>query len=165
MIRRLNLSTALLAIAFVMVGCGGGDAGSGDSHSSGNHGGDGSAMDFGAPADSEGTHRTIEVEALDSLEFDPNSVEVESGEVVTFVITNTGSIDHEFVLGDETFQAEHADAMAEGDMDHGGGMAVEIEPGETKRITWRFSSAGTILYGCHEPGHYEGGMVGSIEVA
>jgi uncharacterized cupredoxin-like copper-binding protein len=49
-------------------------------------------------------------------------------------------------------------------MNHGGGMALEIGPGETKEITWQFSTTGGVLYGCHEPGHYEGGMVGKIEV-
>jgi uncharacterized cupredoxin-like copper-binding protein len=39
-----------------------------------------------------------------------------------------------------------------------------VAPGETEEITWTFTDAGGTLYGCHEPGHYEGGMVGSIEV-
>ncbi len=40
--------------------------------------------------------------------------------------------------------------------------AVEVGPGETKELTWTFTTAGTTLYGCHEPGHYASGMRGSI---
>jgi hypothetical protein len=45
------------------------------------------------------------------------------------------------------------------------GNAVTVPPGKTKALTWRFDNVGEVLFGCHEPGHYEGGMVGSIEVS
>jgi uncharacterized cupredoxin-like copper-binding protein len=122
-------------------------------------------MDFGAPADPDDADRTIEIEALDAPKFDPDSLEVDAGDVVTFVVTNAGNNDHEFVLGDEEFQAAHGEAMGAGRMHHGGGMAIVIEPGDTEELTWQFSTRGEVLYGCHEPGHYEGGMVGTIEVS
>jgi uncharacterized cupredoxin-like copper-binding protein len=84
---------------------------------------------------------------------------------VTFVVRNVGDIDHEFVLGDDAYQDMH-----EGDMEESGhpmdGMrnAIVVEPGESAELTWSFDEAGEVLYGCHEPGHYEGGMVGKIEV-
>lgn len=160
---RLRLFVVVTAVT-VLAACGGEDASSSDTHSSGMHGTNGSMMDFGSPGDPADANRSIEIEAQDSLQFDPDSVEVESGEVVTFVVTNSGSNDHEFVLGDEAFQAEHEAPMDEGDVHHGGGMAIEIAPGETSEITWEFPTSGTILYGCHEPGHYDGGMVGTVVV-
>jgi len=30
---------------------------------------------------------------------------------------------------------------------------IGLKPGETKSLTWRFTEAGEVLYGCHEPGH------------
>lgn len=84
--------------------------------------------------------------------------------MITFVVTNSGKNDHEFVLGDEEFQAVHGEAMNAGDMEHGGGMAIEIGSGEAREITWRFGEPGEVLFGCHEADHYEGGMVGTIEV-
>lgn len=36
---------------------------------------------------------------------------VPAGVPVTFVVTNTGSMDHEFYLGDEGAQAEHETKM------------------------------------------------------
>ena len=135
---------------------------------------DGRGMDmdemfaFGEPADAEEADRQIEVDTLDSFRFEPDAVDVEHGETITFVVTNKGEVDHEFVLGDEAFQEHHAAEMAEGEMDmeH---MAepntLVVEPGQTEELTWSFSEQGEVLYGCHEPGHYEAGMVGKITVA
>lgn len=86
------------------------------------------------------------------------------GDTVTFVVRNDGNTAHEFVLGDEAYQEQHADEMHGDDMATSEG-AVEVAPGETKRLTWRFTQEGEVLYGCHEPGHYEGGMVGNIRVS
>ncbi|MGH2661134.1 MAG: cupredoxin domain-containing protein, partial [Actinomycetota bacterium] len=61
--------------------------------------------------------RTVAVSALDSLRFEPAEIRVQSGEMVRFVVTNEGSGEHEFVLGDEATQMEH-----EGEMGMGGSM-------------------------------------------
>ncbi|MGH2688341.1 MAG: cupredoxin domain-containing protein, partial [Actinomycetota bacterium] len=87
------------------------------------------------------------------------------GETVTFSVTNPGQALHEFTLGDQPFQEEH-----ESDMTRGSAMttdtpySVVVRPGETKTLTWRFTAKGKLLYGCHQTGHYRGGMVGSITV-
>jgi uncharacterized cupredoxin-like copper-binding protein len=41
---------------------------------------------------------------------------------------------------------------------------LEVAPGETGELGWRFTRAGTFHYGCLEPGHFEAGMVGRIIV-
>jgi uncharacterized cupredoxin-like copper-binding protein len=86
--------------------------------------------------------------ATDELRFDPASITVSAGEVVTFVIRNGGKIDHEFVLGDADYQEAHEQDMAEGDH-HMSGMenAVVVGPDETAELTWRFEHAGEVLYG------------------
>ena len=56
---------------------------------------------FGEPADASEADRTIEVTVDNDLAFEPAEFEVAAGEVVTFRITNTGDVEHEFVLGDE----------------------------------------------------------------
>lgn len=38
------------------------------------------------------------------------------------------------------------------------------QPGETQEVTVTFDRAGTILYGCHVPGHYAAGMVGTLDL-
>ena len=124
---------------------------------------------FGEPADASEADRTIEVTVDNDLAFEPAEFEVAAGEVVTFRITNTGDVEHEFVLGDEQAQQQMADEMAEGGDDHGetGKMsnAVSIHPGEEAELTWRFpDQATTVLVGCHVPGHYEAGMRGTVTV-
>lgn len=109
--------------------------------------------------------RTIQIRAFDSLKFEPAKITVAVGDKVRFVVTNAGHTDHDFFVGDEQDQLEHEGAMEHGMEHEGGGMAaLEVGPGETKEATVTFDQAGTILYGCHEPGHYDGGMVGTITV-
>ena len=160
----------LLALAAVVpllaVACGGDHAahtGSGDDRQAGtmDHGG----TVPGAAADPADASRKILVEASDELLFEPSSIDIDAGDVVTFVVRNEGKMVHEFVLGDEAYQDEHKAAMQHGE----GHMselnnAVDVAPSETVKLTWRFNESGTVLYGCHEPGHYEGGMVGTITV-
>lgn len=123
---------------------------------------------FGEPADASEADRTIEVAVDNELAFDPAEFEVAAGEVVTFLISNIGDIEHEFVLGDEQAQQQMADEMAEDDgHGHSGEMsnAVTIHPGEEAELTWRFpDEATTVLVGCHVPGHYEAGMRGTVTV-
>jgi uncharacterized cupredoxin-like copper-binding protein len=40
-----------------------------------------------------------------------------------------------------------------------------VEPGEEGEITYTFGSAGELMIGCHEPGHYEAGMNVAVNVA
>lgn len=127
------------------------------------------AVNFGEAGDPADADRTIEIEMLDSLQFEPETVDVQAGETITFALTNSGKIVHEFLIGDEQYQEEHAEEMAEmnggtvGHEDRPNG--IEVEPGETGELTWTFTEEGELLYGCHEPGHYQGGMVGTINVS
>ncbi len=123
-------------------------------------GGDGAGGDDGV----------IEISMFDDLRFEPNSVTVTAGEPVTFRVTNEGQVVHEIVIGPEHVQMAHAEAAAEGEMEHGemdveGQLAaLEVEPGDTDEVTVTFEEAGEMPFGCHEPGHYEGGMFGTVTV-
>jgi uncharacterized cupredoxin-like copper-binding protein len=110
--------------------------------------------------------RTIEVQALDELAFDPETIEVSVGETVRFVVTNTGQNDHEFVVGDAAVQEMAEQQAMEGMHGHGGAStSLTLEPGQTREATVTFEGPGELLYGCHVNGHYEGGMVGTISIA
>ena len=126
---------------------------------------------FGEPADAADADRVIEIDANDDFTFGPAEIAVTAGETITFVITNTGNLPHDFTLGDETTQDAHEAEMAEmagmaADemMGHDDANAVVIAAGETKELTWHFSEAGTIVMGCHQVGHYAAGMKGTIQV-
>ena len=109
--------------------------------------------------------RTVEIKALDTNRFEPSSLTVKAGEKIRFVVTNTGKAAHEFVVGDEDVQMAHEDQS--GEMDHMQAealAALELAAGATKEATLTFDQPGKVLFGCHEPGHYTAGMVGTITV-
>ena len=124
-------------------------------------------FEFGDPMEAEDASRVIEISAEDDFTFDPAGVTVTAGETVTFRVTNVGAIPHDFVLGDSHMQDEHEAEMAEmsGDMAmHDEPNAFVLEPGETKEMTWHMTESGEILFGCHQPGHYQAGMKGTVTI-
>ncbi|MBM3945354.1 MAG: hypothetical protein FJ317_07705, partial [SAR202 cluster bacterium] len=123
------------------------------------------ASDVGGPASANEAARVVEVDAFE-VAFRPSRVSVAAGETVTFVVTNTGRTVHEFTIGDAAMQQEHAEMTTHmsGAMPHDLPNSISLQPGEAKRITWRFGNAGTLEFACHVPGHYEAGMRGQITV-
>lgn len=108
----------------------------------------------------------IEVSLGDDLRMDPSVMSVAVGVPVTFVVTNTGSVDHEFFLGSEESQAEHEKEMAGmGGMSHDEPMGIGLKPGVTKELTVTFDQVGTLVAGCHVNGHYLAGMKATINVS
>lgn len=164
---RMRVLTAVW-ILVLLAGCGGGggEGGASDEHAHSHEHGEDEAQGFafGAPGEASAATRTIEVVADDPYRFEPEDLEVESGETVTFVVTNEGEREHEFVLGDEEYQESHGAEMASGGMHHEGN-AVTVAPGATEELTWTFPAEGEVLYGCHVAGHYDAGMVGAIRVS
>lgn len=158
----MKLRIAVVALLAVVLGaCGGGKTATDEDVGAG-------STDYGQPGDPAKAARTVEVKALDTLRYDPASIDVRPGETVTFKVTNVSKTAHEFDLGDVAFQAKHEKEMRA--MPAGMNMgdepaAIELQPGETKTLTWTFSKAGSLLYACHEVGHYDSGMKGDIKVA
>jgi uncharacterized cupredoxin-like copper-binding protein len=70
--------------------------------------------------------RDIAISMDDTLRFDPAEITVGAGEVVRFVLTNTGAATHDFLIGDLETQEEHGAEMAAG-MIHGHGACPESE--------------------------------------
>jgi len=106
----------------------------------------------------------IDVSLTDALRIEPPSMTVPAGVPVTFVVTNTGSIEHEFYLGDDKAQAEFEAEMQAGAMRHDQPEGISVAPGETKELTYTFAEPGETLAGCHVIGHYGGGMKATITV-
>jgi uncharacterized cupredoxin-like copper-binding protein len=172
---KMRVMAAVLMLGIVSVACGDDDGASSGASASAtdggmdmdDHGGDGGEFAFGEPGDPADADRVIEVTTSDDLQFDPSLVSVEMGETIEFQVSNPGTVAHEFVIGDEPFQEAHEDEMAEmeGDMLPPDEVyAIGLEPGETRSIAWTFSADGVVEYGCHVPGHYDAGMVGTVTV-
>ena len=109
--------------------------------------------------------RTVEVQMRD-IAFAPTAVDVRASEKVRFVFTNTGQVTHDAFLGDAAAQEEHEREMRGGHADYGkGSKAVTLTPGKKGQLTYTFDRPGQLLLGCHQPGHYTGGMKATITIA
>ena len=127
------------------------------------------AMSCASPetTDAEAEGRTVVVYMRDN-HFEPNELQVESDETINFRFVNTGKVRHDAFIGDEEAQAEHERAARQSG-EHGGHTAdatdaVLVDPGKTGSLTYTFEEKGETLIGCHEPGHYEAGMVATVDV-
>ena len=125
-------------------------------------GSDDGSTDAGAGA---GADRTVDVEMRD-IAYSPTSIDVRVGETVRFNFKNTGQVTHDAFIGDASAQDAHEKEMREGHGEHGKeANAVSVKPGKSASLTHTFDKAGQLLIGCHEPGHYTGGMRITVNVA
>ncbi|HEY3335068.1 MAG TPA: cupredoxin domain-containing protein [Candidatus Limnocylindrales bacterium] len=153
---RLVRLAPLAAIALVVTACSGGGASP--------------APASAAPAESaqaSAAATRIEVTLTDGLKIEPVAMTVPAGVPVTFVVTNSGTILHEFVLGDEAEQTAHEAEMAASggmSMPEDEEMAIGVEPGKTKELTVTFDEPGSVLAGCHVVGHYAAGMRADVTI-
>lgn len=106
--------------------------------------------------------RTIDVTMTDDA-YSPAALSVDRGQTVRFLFRNEGRVLHEALIGDAALQAQHDRPGASGHS-HSGLAAVDVEPGATGAVVYTFSGPGTILIGCHQPGHYAAGMRAVITV-
>lgn len=83
---------------------------------------------------------------------------------VHFVITNAGSVPHEFVITPRMMGGMPMDMKA---MHRMALLAIEedeLPAGATVEADFTFNRAGEYEFACHLPGHYEAGMVLPIVV-
>lgn len=120
---------------------------------------------FGREGDPKKARRTIRVDMADSMRFTPTQLSVKRGETVKFVVSNSGKVMHEMVIGSEAELRLHAEQMKKHPtMEHDEPYMAHVKPGAKEEITWTFTKAGTFMYGCLVPGHFEAGMKGAIKV-
>jgi uncharacterized cupredoxin-like copper-binding protein len=94
----------------------------------------------------------------DTLKFMPDTLPVAKGETIRFVLTNTGQVIHEFQVGPaDMVDADQVDGVLNVEKD-------EILAGHSYSLDYTFDGSGPYAFACHEPGHYEAGMKGTIEL-
>ena len=105
--------------------------------------------------------RTITID-MRFTHFLPAAFAVHRGETVRFKLVNEDPITHEFILGSQAVQDQHERGK---DEKHDGkpGQAT-LKPGETQFVSFTFGSTGSLIFGCHRPGHYAYGMHGTATV-
>jgi uncharacterized cupredoxin-like copper-binding protein len=106
--------------------------------------------------------RTIDVAMTDDA-YGPSAMAVATGQTVRFVFRNDGKVVHEALIGDAALQTQH-DAMTAMSR-HNGLSVIDVAPGATGELVYTFTRAGTVLIGCHQPGHYALGMRAVITVS
>jgi uncharacterized cupredoxin-like copper-binding protein len=132
----------------------------------GNHAGGHADSDaIGKPGKATNAKRTVKVEMLDTMRFNPQSITVKQGETIKFVVKNPGKVKHEMVLGTEKELKEHAEVMKKNpEMEHDDANQITVQPGKSGEIIWQFTKAGKVNFACLQPGHYDAGMAGTVTV-
>ena len=121
---------------------------------------------IGVPGDKAKVTRTLRIDMNDRMRFVPAGISVRSGETIRFIVHNSGRVKHEFVLGTEQYLKEHYEQMKKfPEMEHDEPNMVTLASGKTGEVVWRFTTAGKVDFACLQPGHYEAGMKGRIDVA
>lgn len=135
--KRLIFLSALTVLAMALVACGGGD---GD----------------GAPETA-----TLAFEGNDELRFVPASASVPAGSTVDVTLTNTGALEHTWVLVTADVDVNAADVEAQA---IGGASSGIVPGGESTIFSFEAPAVGTYQYVCTVPGHAAAGMVGTLTV-
>ncbi len=159
----------------------------GGAHGGSMHGDDAHSSPAGEPGKASEATRTVTVEMTDNR-YTPETLSVKQGETIRFVVENKGQLVHEFNIGTPAMHTAHQKEMMmmaehgalEADrinhdrmkMDMGGGRTMEhndpnsvlLEPGKKAEVVWKFTEAGKFEFACNVPGHYDAGMVGTLDV-
>jgi uncharacterized cupredoxin-like copper-binding protein len=176
-----SIHVSALAAAFALILSAGAFA-------AGQHaGGHGHGPDIGKPGKATEATRTVEIVMTDNR-YTPESISVKKGETVRFKVRNDGQIVHEFNIGTAAMHTAHQKEMAmmvehgvlgidkihheKMNVDMGGGHVMKhddpnsvlLEPGKSAELTWTFSTNAKLEFACNVPGHYDAGMMGTIEI-
>lgn len=142
--------------------------------------------EIGEPGAKSAVSRLYQIVLHDNY-FEPETIMVQAGETVRFVISNEGDFLHEFNIGTAAMHERHqaemltmfehgmieADkinhemmdmAMGSGSKAHDDPNSVLLEPGQTAEIVWTFPEEGELEFACNVPGHYQVGMVGDVDI-
>ncbi|SPH18254.1 hypothetical protein DEA8626_01786 [Defluviimonas aquaemixtae] len=154
----------------------------GGTHGDGHGHGSSHMTMIGAPGAPGDVDREIRVK-LGEMFFSPSSIEVERGETIRFIVTNTGEFVHEFNIATAEMHREHHEEMMKmmetgaleadrinhammmaGHMAHDDPNSVLLEPGKAAEVIWTFAGDARIEVSCNVPGHRESGMIAPIRI-
>ena len=152
-----NILIALPAVFLAMSAMAGGTHGGG-------HGHDDEAI--GKPGVAAQVARTVTVDMKDDMRFHASDIAAKQGETIRFIVKNFGQLKHEMVLGTAKDLKDHYEVMKKNpEMEHADANMVTVAPGKSGEIIWQFTKAGKVDFACLQPGHYDAGMKGMVNVA
>jgi uncharacterized cupredoxin-like copper-binding protein len=163
----------LLTIFFIALCASAGSAHQGEAHGASSepptdphHHEHADAALIGIPGKAGQATRTVKVDMTDAMRFNPATINVKAGETIRFLVKNSGQLKHEFVLGTEKELKDHYELMKKfPEMEHADPNQVTVPPGKTGEVVWQFTRAGKVDFACLQPGHYDAGMKGLVNVA
>lgn len=99
------------------------------------------------------------------FEFSPADWEVAAGETITIELTNDGSVEHEWVILQSGVTIASEAELPETEEELLANFVYwedEVEPGESKTLTFEAPAAGTYQVICAIEGHFDAGMEGEL---
>ena len=133
---------------------------------SGSHGGGHGEAAIGKPGVASKVTRTITIDMRDDMKFHTSVVDAKQGETIRFIAKNSGKVKHEMVLGTPKDLKQHAEEMKKNpEMEHAEPNMVTVAPGKTGEIIWQFTKTGKVDFACLQPGHFDAGMKGLVNVS
>ena len=132
----------------------------------GNHAGGHDDEAIGKPGVAAKVTRTVNIDMKDDMRFHASKFDVKQGETIRFIAKNSGQVKHEMVLGMAKDLKDHYEVMKKNpEMEHADANMVTVAPGKSGEIIWHFTKAGKVDFACLQPGHYDAGMKGLVNVA
>lgn len=111
--------------------------------------------------------RIIDI-TIDGYHFVPDHFAVHRGESVRFLVSNPDRIGHELFIGTIEEQAARRGTEATSPSDTSDvahfGYGIYLPALTDGEFDYVFSAESDLLIGCHIPGHWERGMVATIDV-
>jgi len=121
----------------------------------------------GGSAAAPGEPRIIDI-TIDGYHFVPDHFAVHRGESVRFLVSNPDRIGHELFIGTIEEQAARRGTEATSPSDTSDvahfGYGIYLPALTDGEFDYVFSAESDLLIGCHIPGHWERGMVATIDV-
>lgn len=129
-------------------------------------GGHGGVDEIGKPGIASNVTSTVTIDMTDDMRFHMPEIAVQQGETIRFITKNSGQIKHEMVLGTTEELQDHYEAMKKNpEMAHADDNMVMVAPGRSGELIWHFTKAGKVDFACLQPGHFDAGMKGVVNVA
>ena len=133
---------------------------------SGNHAGSHDDTAIGKPGVAAKVTRTITVDMTDDMKFHSSEIAAKQGETIRFIAKNSGKVKHEMVLGTQKDLKDHYEVMKKNpEMEHADANMVTVAPGKSGEIIWQFTKTGKVDFACLQPGHFDAGMKGLVNVS
>ena len=132
----------------------------------GSHAGGHDESAIGEAGKAANVNRTVQIDMTDAMRYSPASIDAKQGETIRFIVKNSGKVKHELVLGTEKELKEHYELMKKNpEMEHDDPNMITVAPGKSGEVIWRFTKSGKVDFACLQPGHYDAGMKGLVNVA